>query len=84
MISAYSSPVARQGSPAGPSTAASTPPERVRAHIVATAELPSEFGRFRALVFHNDRDSFEHVDEGVAFGLIDLRPYWERMIQSTD
>jgi GTP cyclohydrolase II len=28
---------------------------------VATAELPTEFGRFRAHVFHNDRDSFEHV-----------------------
>lgn len=34
---------------------------RARAHIVATAQLPSEFGQFRAHVFQNDRDSFEHV-----------------------
>jgi len=36
-------------------------PERARAHVVATAELPSEFGQFRAHVFRNDRDALEHV-----------------------
>jgi GTP cyclohydrolase II len=61
MISANFSPVARQGAGAGPSAGASATPGRVRARIIATAQLPSEFGRFRAHVFHNDRDSFEHV-----------------------
>lgn len=36
-------------------------PGRVHTHIVATAELPTEFGRFRAHVFRNDRDAHEHV-----------------------
>jgi GTP cyclohydrolase II len=61
MISAHSSHFARQALPAGPAPAASLTPGRVRAHVVATAELPTEFGKFRAHVFHNDRDSFEHV-----------------------
>ncbi len=38
-----------------------TPPGRVQAHIVATAQLPSEFGQFQAHVFRNDRDALEHV-----------------------
>ncbi|MDF3070618.1 MAG: cyclohydrolase, partial [Polyangiaceae bacterium] len=37
------------------------PVRRVQAHIVATAHLPTEFGDFRAHVFRNDHDSFEHV-----------------------
>ncbi len=35
--------------------------ERAQARIVATAQLPTEFGAFRAHVFKNDRDAFEHV-----------------------
>lgn len=61
MISGYSSPFARQDAHAGPAAVAPLLPARVRAHIVATAELPTEFGTFRAHVFHNDRDAFEHV-----------------------
>ena len=34
---------------------------RVRATIVASAELPSEFGQLRAHVFRNSEDSYEHV-----------------------
>ncbi|HWA78602.1 MAG TPA: GTP cyclohydrolase II [Polyangiaceae bacterium] len=39
------------------------PPGAGRAHarLVATAQLPSEFGHFRAHVFENDHDSVEHV-----------------------
>jgi GTP cyclohydrolase II len=45
----------------GNSSQASASLGRAHAHIVATAQLPTEFGVFRAHVFHNDRDSFEHV-----------------------
>lgn len=31
------------------------------AKVVASAELPSDFGQFRVLVFSNNRDSHEHV-----------------------
>lgn len=37
------------------------PPERAHAHIVATAQLPSEFRQSQAHVFRNARDSLEHV-----------------------
>jgi len=36
-------------------------PNQVHARIVASAQLPSEFGQFQAHVFRNDRDAHEHV-----------------------
>ncbi|HYP90766.1 MAG TPA: GTP cyclohydrolase II RibA, partial [Polyangiaceae bacterium] len=47
----------RPGSHAGQSATAG----RAHAHIVATAQLPTELGQFRAHVFRNDRDPLEHV-----------------------
>lgn len=61
MISTESSSPSRQGGPEQNSIRVPSPRGRARAHVVATAQLPSEFGQFRAHVFHNDRDSFEHV-----------------------
>ncbi|HYQ30161.1 MAG TPA: GTP cyclohydrolase II [Polyangiaceae bacterium] len=61
MISTHSTLLERLPSHAAPGAQVSAPPGRVHAHIVATAQLPTEFGHFRAHVFHNDRDSFEHV-----------------------
>lgn len=61
MISAHYSTPNQQGGPAVKSSEPPSPRERARAQIVATAQLPSEFGQFRAHVFHNDRDAFEHV-----------------------
>ncbi|MES1185708.1 MAG: GTP cyclohydrolase II [Myxococcales bacterium] len=51
----------RHGSSPGNGPQAFAVPGQVHAHIVATAELPTEFGHFRAHVFQNDRDAFEHV-----------------------
>ncbi len=56
-----SNPLARLRCPAATSTPVSSSRGPAHAHIVATAQLPSEFGQFRAHVFHSDRDSFEHV-----------------------
>jgi GTP cyclohydrolase II len=61
MMSNQSSTFVRPGSAGVSAPQASGAPNRVRAHIVATAQLPSEFGQFRAHVFRNDRDAFEHV-----------------------
>jgi GTP cyclohydrolase II len=61
MISIDSTIFERQAPPTGSTSQPSAPPGRAHAHIVATAQLPTEFGDFRAHVFHNDRDSFEHV-----------------------
>jgi GTP cyclohydrolase II len=61
MISMHSTGSERQGGSGGNTTPGSLAPATVHAHIVATAELPTEFGHFRAHVFQNDRDSFEHV-----------------------
>lgn len=61
MMSSASGSVARhldQGKNGG-STASTR--SRAQAQIVASAQLPSEFGQFRAHVFKNDRDSLEHV-----------------------
>jgi GTP cyclohydrolase II len=61
MISTHAVTFSRQGLRAVNSSQTAAPRGRVQAHIVATAQLPSEFGQFRAHVFHNDQDSFEHV-----------------------
>jgi GTP cyclohydrolase II len=61
MISTALRVLERQGSEPGDKPRAPSSQGRVHAHIVATAELPTEFGRFRAHVFRNDRDSLEHV-----------------------
>jgi GTP cyclohydrolase II len=47
--------LATSGAPAASSRAGA------QAHIVASAQLPSEFGQFRAHVFKNDRDALEHM-----------------------
>jgi GTP cyclohydrolase II len=59
MISTDSSP--GQARPTEPSAARCVSKGPVQAQIVATAQLPSEFGEFRAHVFRNDRDALEHV-----------------------
>jgi len=61
MISTQSMPFELQGIHAANSPRAAAAPGRAQARIVATAQLPTEFGHFRAYVFHNDRDAFEHV-----------------------
>jgi len=61
MISAHYNTPNQLGGPAVKSSEPPSPREGARAQIVATAQLPSEFGQFRAHVFHNDRDAFEHV-----------------------
>ena len=61
MISRQSASAVRRGGHTASGAQVSASSGRVHAQIVATAQLPSEFGQFRAHVFHNDRDAFEHV-----------------------
>lgn len=46
----------------------------VRVQVAASAELPSEFGQFRAHVFRNSQDSHEHVAlvRGDVVGAVDV------------
>lgn len=61
MISIDFATLERQAPQTGNSSQASATSGRAHARIVATAQLPTELGHFRAHVFHNDHDSFEHV-----------------------
>jgi GTP cyclohydrolase II len=61
MISTHSHSGLRQERPSETSLNRPESELSVHARIVATAQLPSEFGQFRAHVFANNRDAFEHV-----------------------
>ena len=52
----------------------SAPPSPVRVDIAGAAELPSQFGDFRVVVFSNDRDGKEHLAmvHGEVFGAHDV------------